>query len=168
MSEIKRFREEVAARRVVTFSHDNKELACPNHAEPPIDSVEKTSLGSNRSEPQAKENPGSAATETGMDLQDWLSWVDNSLNRETAARGLLDAVLACDPRDRIPLMERFIDALRHGAPLPPFGGVMDEASFWADGATTAELKCYAVACYSRLSPKDQRGFLGYVQGMAAA
>ncbi|MCT4333790.1 hypothetical protein MU516_13040 [Paracoccus sp. YLB-12] len=115
-----------------------------------------------------KENPGALAGATGTDLKVWLDWVDNNLNRESAARSLLEAVLACDPRDRIPLMERFIDALRHGAPLPAFGGVMDEASFWADGATASELKCYAVACYSRLSAKDQRGFLGYVQGSAAA
>ena len=114
------------------------------------------------------ENPGALAGATGADLHSWLEWVDLSIQRESAARSLMDAVLACEPRDRIPLMERFIEALRPGQPIAAFGSIMAEASFWADMASAAELKAYALACYSRLSPADQIGFLNYVQQKGAA
>ncbi|MFC3169863.1 hypothetical protein [Paracoccus fontiphilus] len=114
------------------------------------------------------ENPGALAGATGADLHSWLEWVDLSIQREAAARSLLEAVLACDPRDRIPLMERFIEAMRPGAPIPAFGSIMAEAAFWADMASTAELKAYSVACYNRMSRTDQVAFLSYVQRGAAA
>lgn len=114
------------------------------------------------------ENPGALAGATGADLHSWLEWVDLNIQREAAARSLMEAVLACDPRDRIPLMERFIEAMRPGQPVPAFDSVMAEAAFWADMASTAELKAYALACYSRMSASDQQAFLGYVQGRAAA
>ena len=79
----------------------------------------------------------------------------------------MEAVLACDPRDRIPLMERFIEALRPGQPIAAFASIMEEASFWADMASTAELKAYALACYNRMAPSDRAAFLNYVQGSVA-
>lgn len=95
----------------------------------------------------------------------WLDWVDNNVNihREVSARALLTAVLDCDPRDRVPLMERFIEALRPGQPITAFDGVMAEAAFWADMASTAERKAYALACFNRLSVADRAAFLNYVQ-----
>ncbi|MBU3028961.1 hypothetical protein [Paracoccus marinaquae] len=116
----------------------------------------------------ANENPDALAGAIGADLHSWFEWIDTSTRREAAARGLLEAVLACDRRDRVPLMERFIEALRPGQPVPAFDSVMAEASHWADWASAAELKAYALACYTRLSASDQHAFLGYVQGRAAA
>jgi len=49
-----------------------------------------------------------------------------------------------------------------GPPIPAFAGVMAEAVFWASMASPAELKAYALACYSRLSPKSQAGFIAYL------
>ena len=53
-----------------------------------------------------------------------------------------------------------------GAPLPPFISPMDEASFWADIASESELKAYALACFNRLSKRDQRAFLSHVREAA--
>jgi hypothetical protein len=116
--------------------------------------------------PQTR-NPGALAGATGADLKDWLSWVDHNIRREAAARALMEAVLACDPDDRILLMERFIEALRPGQPITAFASIMSEASFWADMASTAELKAYALACYNRMSAADRSAFLGYVKKGAA-
>lgn len=116
----------------------------------------------------AKENPDALAGAVGADLNSTAEWVDTNTRRESAARPLCDAVAACDPRDRLFLLELLIEALRAGQPVPAFDSVMAEASHWADWASTAELKAYALACYTRLSAWDQNAFLGYVQGRAAA
>lgn len=117
---------------------------------------------------RANENPGALAGATGAEFKDWLSWVDNNLNRESSARGLIEAVLACDPRDRIPLMERFIEAMRCGAPMPTIGGIMAEARDWAAWACRAELKAYALASYEAMNGRDQAAFLGHLDRRAAA
>jgi hypothetical protein len=49
-----------------------------------------------------------------------------------------------------------------GMPTAPLISHMDEAVFWADLATRAELKAYALACFNRLRPTDQAAFLGHV------
>ncbi|MFC3629856.1 hypothetical protein ACFOM8_10415 [Paracoccus angustae] len=117
---------------------------------------------------QENENPGALAGATGADIEDWLSWVDHNIQRESAARGLMEAVLACDPSDRLELLERFYEALCPGFPIIAFDSLMAEAAFWADRASPAERKAYALACYNRLSPSDQSGFLDYVQQKGAA
>lgn len=116
----------------------------------------------------ANENPGALAGATGVDLHSWLEWVDLNIQRESAARSLMEAILACDPRDRIPLMECFIDAMRPGDPLPPFMGIMASARDWAAWAYRAELKAHALACYEAMSGRDQAAFLGHIDRRAAA
>lgn len=49
-----------------------------------------------------------------------------------------------------------------GMPQAPLFNYMDEAAFWADMATTSELKAYILACFNRLSPHDRAAFLSYV------
>jgi uncharacterized membrane protein len=112
--------------------------------------------------------PISRAGGTGAEMQDWLSWVDNNIRREVAARNLAAAALDCDPSDRLELLERLHEALRRGFPITAFGSVMDEAAFWADGASPAERKAYALACFNRMPARDQTAFLEYVQGRSAA
>ena len=158
----------MAARRVVAFSSENKPVNRPKPFIPPADFIQEKRQGSNEKAGSENENPGALAGASGADLHSWLEWVDLNIQRESAARSLMEAVLACDPRDRIPLMERFIEAMRPGAPIPAFGSIMAEAAFWADMASTAELKAYSVACYSRMSLTDQAAFLSYVQRGAAA
>lgn len=94
---------------------------------------------------------------------DLIDWIDHNLHREVAARALLEAVLACDPRDRIPLMERFIEWLRPGQPIAAFGAVMAEATHWADMATRDELKAYCATSFLRLEEADKAAFLEFAQ-----
>lgn len=107
-------------------------------------------------------------TGAGADLQDWLSWVDDNTRREVAAGNLAAATLNCDPSDRLELLELLHEALRRGFPITAFGSVMDEAAFWADGASPAERKAYCLACFNRMPARDQAAFLDYVQGRSAA
>lgn len=124
--------------------------------------------GSNEEAGSENENPGALAGATGADLEDFLNAIDNNLKRESAARTLMEAVLACDPQDRITLMECFIEALRQGDPVPPFMGIMASARDWAAWACRAELKAYCLASFEAMSGRDQAAFLGHVGGRAAA
>ncbi|VDS10019.1 hypothetical protein PARHAE_03229 [Paracoccus haematequi] len=112
--------------------------------------------------------PISHAGGTGADIQDWLSWIDDNIRREVAARNLADAVLDCDPLDRLEMLEQCYDALRPGFPIIAMNSLMVEASFWADRASPAERKAYALACFNRMPARDQAAFLDYVQGRSAA
>lgn len=114
-----------------------------------------------------KESPGALAGATGDELHSWLEWFDHNTKREDAARALMSAVLGCDPADRLELLERFYDASRPGFPIVSLDSLMAEAGFWADRASPAERKAYALACYTRMAPADQAGFLAYVQKGAA-
>ncbi len=55
-----------------------------------------------------------------------------------------------------------------GAPLPPFISPMDEAAYWADIASPAELDAYALACAQAMAPGRRAAFLEYMQGREAA
>ncbi|AUH34648.1 hypothetical protein [Paracoccus tegillarcae] len=116
----------------------------------------------------AKENPDALAGAIGADLQSWFDWIDNNTRRETAARPLCAAVAACDPRDRLFLLELLIEALRPGQPMPIFNAIMTEARDWAAWATRAELKAFCLASYEAMSGPDQAAFLGHLDRRAAA
>ena len=77
-------------------------------------------------------------------------------------------MLVCDPGDRVPLMERFIDVMRAGQPTTGFGPIMVEAREWAEWATRAELKAYALAAYEAMHSRDRAAFLGHLDRRAAA
>ncbi|MDP5307573.1 hypothetical protein [Paracoccus spongiarum] len=81
---------------------------------------------------------------------------------------MLEAVLACEPRDRIPLMERFIEVMRPGEPEIGFGSIMAEARDWAEWATRAERKAYCLAAYEAMNGRDQAAFLSHLDRRAAA
>ncbi|MCK0102535.1 hypothetical protein [Pseudohalocynthiibacter sp. F2068] len=57
----------------------------------------------------------------------------------------------------------------HGAGMPqsPLFSPMDQASHWADMASTGERKAHCLASYNRLSPQDQAAFLQHVKNGAA-
>jgi len=77
------------------------------------------------------------------------------------------ALIEMDPPDAAEVAALFLPDDGAGPPIPAFAGVMAEASFWAEEASPVELKAYTWACYSRLSAKDQAGFLSHVGRVAA-
>lgn len=91
-----------------------------------------------------------------------------NLRRQAQGYALIQALLDCDRDDRLPFLEALTEGLRAGAPLPAFGHVMAEANFWADMASRAERKAYCAACFARLSPADQAGFLSFAGQRVAA
>lgn len=153
----------MAARRVVAFSNDFRGRTCPTSQSIPVDIVGERLDRSNGNAVSENENPGALTGATGAELHSWLEWIDHNMQREAAARRLMNAVLDCPPVDRVPLMEFFIDALRGGAPLPAFGGIMAEARDWVAWASRAERKAYALASFEAMDAQDQAAFLRHVQ-----
>ncbi|MFV0299897.1 MAG: hypothetical protein ACK5IP_03270 [Paracoccus sp. (in: a-proteobacteria)] len=101
-------------------------------------------------------------------VQSWFDWLDDNCRREALAHDLIDAVVRCDPADRIPFMESLIEGLRIGDPLPPYMGIQASAHDWASWACRAERKAYLWACWSRLPPKDQDAFRAFINQERAA
>jgi len=50
-----------------------------------------------------------------------------------------------------------------GQPIAPLFNHMDEAAFWADLATPAELDAYALASFNAMHPSRKAAFLDFVQ-----
>ncbi|MBN2629102.1 MAG: hypothetical protein JXR75_01020 [Rhodobacteraceae bacterium] len=120
---------------------------------------------SNRSEGSANENPGALAGATGADQ--FKSGIPEYYSTNLSpTMALCLAIVKCDPHDAALIIEKALSDLTFGEPRPTLFHVMDDASWWADYATPAELKAYALACFNRLSGADQRAFLAYVQGAA--
>lgn len=113
-----------------------------------------------------KENPNCAGDAIGVkgDLDVRIS--EAYRNRAEAATALCHAIADCHPEDACILMEAALLDLGAGAPIPPLFSVRDAATDWAEWASNAELKAYALACYNRLRPADRSAFLAYV-GRAA-
>lgn len=78
------------------------------------------------------------------------------------ARALCEAIGDCHPQDACEVMAAALADLSAGMPIAPLFDVMGEARSWAEFATRAEVKAYALACYRRMSPADQAAFLAYV------
>ena len=82
---------------------------------------------------------------------------------------IVAAVYGCAPKNRLPLIEAAFEHLRAGTPaFATDFDAMDWARRWAEIASRAERKAYALACYEALAPADQAAFLGYIGGRAAA
>ncbi|WP_246175229.1 hypothetical protein [Paracoccus limosus] len=114
------------------------------------------------------ENPGALAGATGADLEGFWSLFNHNLERQAQASRIIDAVLSCDPEDRVLFLETILDQIRPGWPKSFNIDVMEEAGWWADTASTPERKAYMLACYRRLSRTDKEAFLTYITGRAAA
>ncbi len=82
---------------------------------------------------------------------------------------LADAAAECPADIRARLLERLLEAYRPAWPQVPFlGGLMEEARFWADMASRAELKAYALACWEAMPEADRKAFIVYISGEVAA
>lgn len=49
-----------------------------------------------------------------------------------------------------------------GTPLPPWVNVMEDARWWASGASRRERKAYALASFEAMNPQDRAAFLEHV------
>ncbi|MFC0812567.1 hypothetical protein ACFHYO_10650 [Paracoccus panacisoli] len=138
-------------------------IDCPR---PPCGDVEIVAENPRLSNPEMgteNENPGALAGATGADLHGSRVDANYTLTRRAAAIALADAAVDCPPEIRARLLERLLDQFRPAWPMPAFmGRVMEEAGFWADMASRAELKAYALACYRRMPPQDRIAFIDFL------
>ncbi|HEY9147870.1 MAG TPA: hypothetical protein VIQ22_02575 [Gammaproteobacteria bacterium] len=110
------------------------------------------------------ENPGALAGATGADQLGISFKTDEYRKRASAATALCLAIRECEPEDAAPILDAALATMCAGSPPPVFLGIMQDAAWWADLATRAELKAYAFACFSRLSNTDRAAFLAHVSG----
>ena len=122
--------------------------------------------------PQASlknENPGALAGATGV-IEKSIEDLADCIARWTVdASCITSAVYACAPENRLPLIEATYEHLCAGAPV--FAADQDAMTWarcWAEIASRAERKAYALACFEAMPAHDQRAFLAYVTGRAAA
>ncbi|WP_017998090.1 hypothetical protein [Paracoccus sp. N5] len=113
-------------------------------------------------------NPGALAGATEVKVENFWEWFDSNVKRQAGASRIIEAVLSCDPEDRVLFLETLLDQIRPCWPKSFNIDVMEEAGWWADSATTPERKAYMLACYRRLSRTDKESFLTYITGRAAA
>jgi len=145
----------------------SKGLACPTTPYRPIESIGDYSGLSNRSAVDETKNPGALAGATGAESIEQAFYEKVYQIRAARATSLCLAIGDCDPRDACEIMVAALSDLAAGQPSAPLLSFMDTAAFWADLACETELKAYLLACWSRLSPTSQAGFLAYVGGAAA-
>lgn len=123
--------------------------------------------GSNSKTTLANANSGALALTGAVPSEQAFAGKARIRNRETAS-ALCHAILACEPIDAREIMVVAYADLSIGMPIAPLVSLMDEADFWADMATVAELKAYCLACFSHLPASEQSAFLTYVQQSRAA
>ena len=70
--------------------------------------------------------------------------------------------------DVVSVLEAIEEREGIGMPLPPFLDYMDDATWWADHASTNERKAVLVASFTSLTVKEQANFLTYASGRSAA
>lgn len=97
----------------------------------------------------------------------FLDQIDRNAYRQVVGHALIDAVLNCGD-DAVRFLEAIHAALSPGHPIPNPYGLMREAQEWAEWASTAENKAYALACFDALPVSDQAAFLSHVGARAAA
>ena len=116
-----------------------------------------------------KENPGALAGATGEHSTAFWDQFQRNTRRSADASRLIDAVFACDPDDRLWLVEMIFDQLRpHEPDFAPDHHAMIWARGWVQFASRAERKAFALACFEALAEPDRAAFLDYVNGRAAA
>lgn len=88
--------------------------------------------------------------------------------RFIAATALCLAIRDCHPADAAVVLSAALEELSVGTPIAALDSVMAEARLWAEWATPAELKAYALASYEAMPGRDQAAFLAHVSPRAVA
>lgn len=143
---------------------ENQILDLSNPKDRPIDIIGHFSGTSNLSQGDKNENPGALGGATGAEQNTIVFLTAEYRKRAEAATTLCMAIAACHPEDACQIMEAALLDLGAGQPVPPLFSVMDAATDWADWASPAELKAYALASYHRMTPATREAFLRYVRG----
>ena len=110
------------------------------------------------------ESPEDRAGSTGADQLGISFKTEEYRKRAEASTALCLAIAQCEPEDAAPILEAALLSMTAGWPVPPLLSLMEEACTWADFATGAERKAYALACHTRMPATDRAAFLAYVTG----
>ena len=94
--------------------------------------------------------------------------LEQRLSAEERARLLRSAVRSMQPDDVFRVLDDELSDASIGSPLPILIDIEDDARWWADLATLPELKAWLVACFVRLSMRDQQEFLAIAMRRVAA
>lgn len=94
------------------------------------------------------------------DSDEWLASKDKLQEHltETDLATLAFIALRCLPDDLAAQAADSALGYSGGPPVPLDDNVMQDARWWADGASERELKAYAIASYHRMSPAARDGF----------
>lgn len=72
---------------------------------------------------------------------------------------LASVAVANEPDLLFDVLDAVVPARLFGVPMPAAFEIEADARWWAEQATPPELKAWITACFVRLPPKDQAGFL---------
>lgn len=116
-------------------------------------------------------SPLSLALTGQADVQDWLSLSDTMeqyLPPDRLACLLATCAIAADHADVLRLASKVVAEARVNAPMPVLLDISEDAQWWADLATDAELRAWLLACYQSLPPREQQSFLEAASRRVAA
>ncbi|MGA0613328.1 hypothetical protein [Paracoccus sp. KR1-242] len=101
--------------------------------------------------------------------RDFWTWFDANAERQANASKVVEAVLDCDPDDRIRLLETILNTLRPGMPQFVVDElVVREAKEWVQIASMREQKAMLFAIRQSWSDAEMAPFLDWAQPKAAA
>ena len=69
------------------------------------------------------------------------------------------ASLSLDASDAIECVEAAVSEIHFGLPLPSLTSHVDDAIWWAENASPAELRAYALACFIQMSKNEKQKFI---------
>lgn len=144
---------------------DNQAVILTASQNRPVENIQQNGHLANLFDP-ANENPGATAIATGDELQTIQIASPYYKMRAENATSLCLAIANCHPQDACQIMDAALDDLGRGQPRPAMFSIMAEANEWAEFATRAEIKAYALACFNRLSATDRMALVAYTGGRA--
>lgn len=113
----------------------------------------------------ARENPGALAGATGAEQPEQSFKSQEYRLRAERATSLCMCIADVPPEDAAPILYAAVDDFhRQGFPFSASSNLMGYAVDWADLATEAERKAYAIAAARRMDPGTREAFVAYLRG----
>ena len=165
----------MAARRGRPVSHIINGLDCPTERNPAIEikaenpalpNLRDGSPGQHIAPAHKRMARMLGYTLTLGSFEDWLGFAFVAavrLSIEERAALAYAALRSLEPRQAEAVAATALDAA--GMPGASFTGEMAEARFWAERATPAERKAYALAAFEQLAPAEQAAFFQHIGTM---